>query len=218
MKKFLIITGCIAVIVAATSCQRTRRGTGHAYMPDMGYSVAFETYAPSQERLDKYTAHYNSKPVEGAIARGDAFPYKLKNDSAGLLQAASVTSPLTALDENEMQEAGRLYLVNCGICHGPKLDGNGPLYKGGDGPFTSKPADLAASKMTEGSMFHVATYGKGQMGSYASQLNTKQRWMVISYIKSKQAGVSTGKTTGTADSLSATKAKPDSATVAPKKQ
>jgi hypothetical protein len=24
------------------------------------------------------------------------------------------------------------------------------------------------------------------MGSYASQLNTKQRWMVIAYIKSKQ--------------------------------
>jgi hypothetical protein len=26
------------------------------------------------------------------------------------------------------------------------------------------------------------------MGSYASQLDTKQRWMVIAYIKSKQAG------------------------------
>jgi len=216
MKKFLIITGCIAVIVAATSCQRVRRGTGHAYMPDMGYSVAFETYAPSQERLNNYEAHYNSKPVEGTIARGDAFPYKIKNDSAGLLQAVSVTNPLTALDEKDMQEAGRLYLVNCGICHGTKLNGDGPLFKGGDGPFTSKPADLTASKMTEGSMFHVATFGKGMMGSYASQLNTKQRWMVISYIKSKQGGANAGKTNGTPDSLSVNKAKPDSATVAPK--
>ena len=41
-----------------------------------------------------------------------------------------------------MIEAERLYLVNCGICHGPKLDGNGPLYKGGDGPFLAKPANL----------------------------------------------------------------------------
>jgi mono/diheme cytochrome c family protein len=216
MKKLLIITGCIAVIVTATSCQRTHRGTGRAYMPDMGYSVAFETYAASQERLDKYEAHYNNKPVEGTIARGDAFPYKPKNDSAGLLLAVSVTNPLATLEEKDMQEAGRLYLVNCGICHGAKLNGDGPLFKGGDGPFTSKPADLVASKMTEGSMFHVATYGKGQMGSYASQLNTKQRWMVISYIKSKQAGANAGKTTGTPDSLSTNKAKPDSATVAPK--
>ncbi len=36
-------------------------------------------------------------------------------------------------------------------------------------------------------MFYSATYGKNKMGSYASQLNTEQRWMVIAYIKSKQA-------------------------------
>jgi len=40
--------------------------------------------------------------------------------------------------------------------------------------------------MPEGQMFYSATYGKNKMGSYASQLNTKQRWMVIAYIKSKQ--------------------------------
>jgi hypothetical protein len=31
------------------------------------------------------------------------------------------------------------------------------------------------------------TYGKNKMGSYAGQLDTRQRWMVIAYIKSKQA-------------------------------
>ena len=36
----------------------------------------------------------------------------------------------------------RLYLVNCGICHGEKLDGNGPLYKGGEGPFPLNPRTL----------------------------------------------------------------------------
>jgi hypothetical protein len=41
--------------------------------------------------------------------------------------------------------------------------------------------------MPEGQMFYSVTYGKNKMGSYASQLNTKQRWMVIAYIKSKQA-------------------------------
>jgi mono/diheme cytochrome c family protein len=32
-------------------------------------------------------------------------------------------------------EAERLYLINCGICHGTKLDGNGPLYNDGKGPY-----------------------------------------------------------------------------------
>ena len=47
-------------------------------------------------------------------------------------------------------------------------------------------------------MFHSVTYGKGAMGSYASQLNTMQRWMVIAYIKSKQGGGSS-KDTATAN-------------------
>ncbi len=32
------------------------------------------------------------------------------------------------------------------------------------------------------------------MGSYASQINTRQRWMVIAYIKSKQAAAKSGGT------------------------
>jgi hypothetical protein len=36
-------------------------------------------------------------------------------------------------------------------------------------------------------MFYSIEYGKGMMGSYASQLSSKQRWSIIHYIKSKQA-------------------------------
>jgi hypothetical protein len=41
------------------------------------------------------------------------------------------------------------------------------------------------SKMPDGQMFYSITYGKNAMGSYASQLSTKQRWMIIHYIKSR---------------------------------
>ena len=37
--------------------------------------------------------------------------------------------------------------------------------------------------MPEGTMFHSITYGKMNMGSYASQLTRKQRWEVIHYVK-----------------------------------
>jgi hypothetical protein len=42
------------------------------------------------------------------------------------------------------------------------------------------------------------------MGSYASQLDIKQRWMVIRYIKSKQGGDSTA-TKAVTDTTSAVK-------------
>lgn len=94
------------------------------------------------------------------------------------------------MSASDAAEAERLYLVNCGICHGTKLDGNGPLYNGGNGPYPAAPKNLigdpVVSVMPEGQMFYSVTYGKNMMGSYASQLSRTQRWMVIKYIKGKQ--------------------------------
>ncbi len=187
MKKILIITGFIAVGIAMVSCGGTRRKSGRAYMPDMAYSRAYETYASTAE-LDTANIHYTARPVEGTIAIGDAFPYSLKNDSTGYAQSGGIINPFDSV-AFDMKEAERLYLVNCGICHGAKLDGNGPLWNGGDGPFPAAPKNLMGQDMKDlkaGTIFHVLTYGKGQMGSYASQLSTKQRWEVVAYVKSKQ--------------------------------
>jgi mono/diheme cytochrome c family protein len=117
-----------------------------------------------------------------------------------------IKNPVTDLSPGQMIEAERLFLVNCAICHGSKLDGNGPLYRGGDGPYPAKPATLVGDAkyehMPEGQMFYSVTYGKNKMGSYASQLDSRQRWMVIDYIKSKQAGAKGG---AAADSAAAKK-------------
>jgi mono/diheme cytochrome c family protein len=222
MRKLLITTGCIAMVAAMVSCNKTRRSTGRAYMPDMSYSRAYETYAGldsskfTSDRND-WGGHgdkifYNNQPVSGTVARGDMPAYSLPNDSTGYAQSSAIKNPLdsTAYDA---KEAERLYLINCAICHGAKLDGNGPLYKNGDGPYQAKPAtlvgDAAIEALSPGTLFHVITYGKNAMGSYASQLSTMQRWMVVSYIKSKQGGgtKAAAPTTTTAAADSTAKAK-----------
>jgi mono/diheme cytochrome c family protein len=206
MKKIGIITAGVALIAIAVSCNKVRRSPGRAYMPDMAYSRAVETYSSTDE-LKQKGINYTAMPVAGTIARGDLlFQYPYTNDSAGYANSASVTNPLPALDAKQYLEAARLYMVNCGICHGEKLDGKGPLWKDGNGPYTAAPKNLMGADMIamkEGTMFHSVTYGKNQMGSYASQLSTEQRWMVIHYIKEKQ-GMSAGQT-----------AKKDSAAVNP---
>jgi mono/diheme cytochrome c family protein len=220
MKKILIVTGYVLLVAGVISC-KDKRDRGRAYMPDMAYSVAYETYAPAEERLKNSMVtdsggtdpYYNGRPVSGTIARGDMAVYHLKNDSTGYIESALVKSPLMP-GSVDLKEAERVYLINCGICHGTKLDGNGPLYNDGNGPYSAAPKNLVGDelkKMAEGTMFHSITYGKGQMGSYASQLSTKQRWMVIAYIKSKQfpsgAPVMDSTATKAADSTAVTKAK-----------
>ena len=188
MKRISIFSGVLATAAMLIGCSEVRRDPGTVYMPDMSYSRAYETYA-STEALTQAGVNYTATPVSGTIARGEMAAYPYKNDSAGYAMSVNVKNPLdvAAVD---LKEAERLYLVNCGICHGKKLDGNGPLWNDGNGPYPSKPialvGDAKYEAMAEGTMFHSLTYGKNAMGSYASQLSTKQRWMVITYVKSKQ--------------------------------
>ena len=185
-----------AIGLGVVSCGADKRSPGRVYMPDMAYSRAYEAYGYNNvgdyERLHKEGVNYTSMPVEGTVARGDMLSYHLTNDSAGMIAAESLRNPMDSVnDKVQLKEAERLYLVNCGICHGTKLDGNGPLWKNGDGPYPAAPKNLTAADaiaFPDGHYFHVITYGKGQMGSYASQLRPDQRWWVIKYIRSKQGG------------------------------
>jgi len=200
MKKIAIITGVVTASLLLSSC-RDKTSAGHVYMPDMAYSRAYETYAAldssrftgdTLERGGKI--YYDRMPVAGTVAREDMPAFALAIDKIGdtvnYVASKNIPNPLPALSAVDYLEAARLYLVNCGICHGDKLDGNGPLYNGGNGPYQAAPKNLMAdpvvSKMPPGQMFYSVTYGKNAMGSYASQLSTKQRWMIIHYIKEKQ--------------------------------
>ena len=209
--KAKLITSLIITSLLIAGCNHVRRSPGHVYMPDMGYSRAYETYA-DHSNLAKEGVFYNNMPVAGTVSRGEEMPFLLTKDAVGdstnYVASKQVTNPLTTIDSVQMTEAERLFLVNCAICHGPKLDGNGPLYKDGNGPFPAKPAtlvgDLKYENMPEGQMFYSVTYGKNLMGSYASQLSRHQRWMVIAYIKSKQnAALATSKPSAS-DSATAT--------------
>jgi len=194
MKNIYPVVALTAGIMMA-SCNSVQRDPGKIYMPDMAYSRAIETYADPSS-LKEAGIHYNATPVAGTIKREGLAAFSLTQDKAGdtanYVASKQIPNPLPALNEKDMAEAKRIYNINCGICHGEKLDGNGPIYNGGNGPYPIAPKNLVAdpvvSKMPAGQMMYSLTYGKNLMGSYASQLSTKQRWMIIHYVQSMQPG------------------------------
>ena len=195
MKKTKILLSfiiMIGLVTLAESCD-SKREPGKTYMPDMAYSRAYEAYAPNN--LAKENINYIPYPVEGTIRRGDLFPYTLPNDSNGYKMSAGVKDPLPPLDTVQMKEAERLFNINCAICHGAKMDAQGPLATGGKVPAVANLTLAQYIAMPEGTMFHSVTYGKGNMGSYASQLSREQRWMVIQYVKQYQASLGGGAST-----------------------
>ncbi len=221
MKKLFVIA-FISGTAAMIGCgDKVKREPGRVYMPDMMYSRAYETYSITEEQrkeMEKQGIYFNATPVAGTIKRGVDYTFRLAKDSVGdsthYVASRQIKNPIASMDSVAMKESERLYLVNCGICHGTALDGNGPLYKNGDGPYAAKPANLSSDPkliaMPDGQMFYSITYGKNLMGSYASQLNSSQRWQVIAYIKSKQKGGEAAAAPASATSGTTPAAKTDS--------
>lgn len=214
MKRILIAAGVFSLALGFVSCGGAKGDDpGHAYMPDMYYSRAYETYGYNDvegefDSLKRRGINYTGVPVPGTVARGEMISYHLTNDSAGLAAANSLKNPLDSMAATKaaMREAERLYLIYCGVCHGDKLDGNGPLPAGG--AYAPVPANFTAPNikaLSDGHYFHVITYGIRTMGSYASQLTPEERWWVIKYIRSKQGGGSTADSTATKAATDSTK-------------
>jgi mono/diheme cytochrome c family protein len=80
----------------------------------------------------------------------------------------------------ELEEAGRLFNINCAVCHGAKGGSDGPIAPKVGGV---KSIIAASPGYTDGRIFYVITYGQNNMGSYASQLSSEQRWRIVQYIR-----------------------------------
>ena len=213
MKRLTYITAILvtAIIVTVSSCD-SKRQPGKVYMPDMAYSRAYETYAYRDTTIFTMDIakrggamiYYDAKPVIGTMKRGELSPYIVPNDTTLTSQINAVVNPLTALTTPDSLEAARLFNINCAVCHGAKAGNDGPLAPKIGGV---KSIVAAAPGYSDGRIFHIMTYGQGNMGSYASQLDRKQRWMIVQYIRSllpKTATAGTAAKTAASDTAKAT--------------
>ena len=107
---------------------------------------------------------------------------------------AAITKNPFPITKNSIAKGKELYAIYCAICHGDQADGNGYLVRDDGGKYPAQPANLVNDdfiKSSEGRFYHAIMHGKNAMGSYADKLNYEERWDVIHYIRSLQAGVKT---------------------------
>jgi cytochrome c553 len=201
MKKIAIISTLIlTTAVVFISCD-SKREPGKVYMPDMAYSRAYETYALrdstkfSMDAADAgHKIYYTGQPVLGTIKRGELFPIAVApNNTVGLIDSnalinlsSQIKNPLGPLSKSDSLEASRLFNINCAVCHGAKAEANGPVAAKIGGV---KSIIAASPGYSDGRIFYVITYGQNNMGSYASQLDRKQRWMIVQYIRTLEPKV-----------------------------
>ena len=198
----IVLTAVVAGLFATTGCVTDPDSSGLEYMPDMYRSPAVEAYVDYGQdpyQVGEETARAQRlvqsarKPVAGTIpfnpsAMDYVMPYAFANTVEGYEAAGmNLKSPLAQVGQAELEAGQEIYTLMCTQCHGEGGKGDGALSRNGHiqgiPSYSDKLKDLP-----EGKMYHTLTYGKGLMGSHASQLSQKDRWLVIEYIKVLQNG------------------------------
>jgi mono/diheme cytochrome c family protein len=100
--------------------------------------------------------------------------------------ADNLKNPLAG-NAQSVVDAKKLYMANCGPCHGDKGKGDGPAAGG----LNPKPADHTSEsvqKQTDGAIFWKLSEGRAPMPAYKSIFSEQQRWELINYIRSLAKG------------------------------
>jgi mono/diheme cytochrome c family protein len=188
------IIGVITIFIGAigVGCNNVPNSPGWEYMPDMYRSSSYETNSGNGLFADSMT---DRKPVAGTISQGwtanaeysyTTMPYPYKNDSAGYEDAGkNLHDPFPASPEIVAQGKEK-FEKYCIHCHGPNGQGDGTVVTVGNFPPPPAYSSPQLKNLPEGKMFHTLQYGKGMMGSHASQLTVEDRWKIIRYVQTLQ--------------------------------
>ncbi|NEN21897.1 cytochrome c [Cryomorpha ignava] len=181
-------------LLLLSSCVRDEQSPGYEYMPDMYRSPAIEAYVDYGEIRDTIRPELNltmsaRQPVEGTVPMSEYamndMPYSIPNTPEGYELAGEVLKSPYPQSQKIILEGTEVYANFCVQCHGAKGKGDGAVVIKGGHP--APPAyDGTLKDLSEGKMFHTITYGKGLMGSHASQISKSDRWKVIAFVKTLQ--------------------------------
>lgn len=194
MKRNLIY---VLLVIAATSgftnCgKKDPNSPGIEFMPDMYRSPSLEYY--SVHTIDGDTLFNAKHPVKGTVARG-YMPYLYGDSTADYERAGlNLKNPLEMSKRSVYEAEGEvLYGKFCIHCHGATGAGDGKVAAKLPGPPPAYNGPL--KNLPEGKIFHTLTYGKGTMGSHASQLTQEERWKLVCYVQKLQGPKDSTKTT-----------------------
>jgi mono/diheme cytochrome c family protein len=159
-----------------------RERPGFEYMPDMVSSHPYDAFAPNPLTRDGKTLQ---PPVKGTIPRGfQPFPYEATAADAERA-GREMHNPVPRTPE-ALARGQALYESFCAVCHGPRGAGDGPLV-----PRIPNPPSYSSERvraMPAGQIFHVISRGSGRMPSYAAQVPSAERWLLVHYVQTLQQG------------------------------
>jgi len=178
----------LAVLVALNwALARDSSERGVEFMPEMARAIPAESYAANPVLAGSMTLQL---PPADTIPRG-WLPLHLTASPEDALRASlELSNPFSGDDRMALERGESIFTRFCVLCHGPSGEGDGPVAQRG---FPAPPSllDAHAQGMGDGQLFHIITFGQGNMPGHAAQLDRADRWRAVLRIRQLQAAVGT---------------------------
>lgn len=136
------------------------------------------------EASDFFPDGQASRPlVAGTVARG-----QLHEDEAfytGKVKDKLVAELPLDVDRALLERGRERFAIYCSVCHAPAGTGDGVIVQRG----FRRPPSFHIERLRQapaGHFFDVATRGFGAMPSYAVQIEPRDRWAIVAYIRALQ--------------------------------
>jgi mono/diheme cytochrome c family protein len=161
--------GVVGLVMLLTGCRQ-----------DMQNEPRYKPLAESEFFSD----HRSARPqVEGTVARG-----QLRIDEArytGKIDGEDIDQFPIPIGKADIERGQTRFNIYCTPCHGRVGDGNGMVVLRG---FRQPPSYYSDRLLNApvGHYFDAVTNGFGAMPSYASRIQTDDRWRIIAYIRALQ--------------------------------
>ncbi|MBI4446653.1 MAG: cytochrome c [Acidobacteria bacterium] len=158
------------------------RRPNYLFLPDMAYSPAYQAYSENPVFADGKTLR---SPVPGTVARGHLPVRYARTPEDALRAGEEMKNPLSATSRQALERGAKGYEIYCAPCHGSSGKGDGKVAQRGFPPPPSLFSEKALA-MRDGQIFHIISYGQGNMPPYAAQMSQEDRWQVVLYLRSLQ--------------------------------
>ena len=179
-----VLLGLLAMTAAGNGAVDWNAASPNAeFLPEMVRSVPYDSFSANPVFADGKTLR---QPAEGTIPRG-FLPLHYEATEEDLARAGrELQNPYSIEDPDAVARGAEQFRRTCTPCHGPAGAGDGSVAQRGYPPPPSLLAENALN-LRDGQIFHIITYGKGNMPPHAAQVSRENRWKVILYIRSLQA-------------------------------
>ena len=121
-------------------------------------------------------------PVSSTIPRGRMPLHYEATEEGNLAAGLELENAFEADDPDALERGQYVFQRYCVVCHGGSGNGDGPVAVRGFPP----PPSFATGKsreMADGGLFHILTYGRGNMPSHAGLVSRDDRWKVILHVR-----------------------------------